>query len=101
MNFSLKGQSTALIYWGESATDTAYKLDNVAKKMCKWGTRLREHNVTVSTFNCPKCPDGIISYIEKDRLCEYTALSSLNVSYVENVCHSSTFNRCRLKYASQ
>ena len=43
--------------------------------------------MTVSTFNCPKCPDGIISSSDKDRLCEYTALPSLNVSYVDNVCH--------------
>ena len=43
--------------------------------------------MTASTFNCPKCPDGIISSSDKDRLCEYTALPSLNVSYVDNVCH--------------
>ena len=47
--------------------------------------RTGDHNVTVSTFNCPKCPDGIISSSDKDRLCEYTALPSLNVSYVDNV----------------
>jgi len=44
-------------------------------------------NSTVSAFNCPKCPDGIISCSDKQRLCEYTALPSLKVSYVDNVCH--------------
>ena len=39
-------------------------------------------------FSCPKCPDGIsISSSDKDRLCEYAALLSVNVSCVDNVCH--------------
>ena len=51
-----------------------------------------DHNVTVSTFNCPKCPDGIISSSDKDRLCEYAALPSLNVSCVDNVYHLTTLD---------
>lgn len=43
--------------------------------------------MSVSTFNCPKCPGDIISSSDKDRLCEYAALPSLNVSYADNVCH--------------
>ena len=55
--------------------------------MCKWGTTIGDHNVSVSRFNCPKCPDDNIMSSDKGWLCEYAALPSLNVSYVDNVCH--------------